>query len=160
MKKSVVNTTLGLIALATMSFAASHAQAKHDHPQRFDTPYGQNWEDDDDDDYRPLQSQHDNHRIAEINARQARQQHRIQQGARNGYLTRSEYRALISEQQYFETVKRQFISDGFLSPSEFRQLENGLDAAARNIRSQMRDEETRFSHYENSRYGHRWGNYR
>ena len=25
MKKSVVNTTLGLIALATMSFAASHA---------------------------------------------------------------------------------------------------------------------------------------
>lgn len=158
MKKSAVNTTLGLIALATMSFAASHAQAKHDQPQRFDTPYGHTWEERDD--YRPRHSQHDDHRIAEINARQTKQQHRIQQGVRNGNLTRSEYRSLMSEQQYFETVRRDFISDGFLTPSEFRQLENGLDAAARNIRSQMRDDETRFSHYENSRYGHRWGNYR
>ena len=157
MKKSVVNTTLGLIALATMSFAASHAQAKHDQPQRFDPPYGHHWEDDDD--YRPRHNQHDDHRIAEINARQARQQHRIQQGARSGRITRSEYRSLMSEQQYFARVKRDFMSDGFLTPSEFRQLENGLNTAARNIRSQMRDEETRFSHYENSRYGHRWGNY-
>lgn len=158
MKKSVTNTTLGLIALATMSFAASHAQANHDHPQRFDRPYDHNWEDRDD--HRPRHSQHDNHFIREINARQARLQHRIQQGVRNGNLTRSEFRALMSEQQYFETVKRDFMSDGFLTPSEHRQLVNGLNAAARNIRTQMRDEETRFSHYENSRYGHRWENYR
>ena len=159
MKKSVVNTTLGLIALATMSFAASHAQANHDTPQRIDAPYGgQSWQERGD--YRPRHNQHDNHRLAEINAHQARLQQRIQQGVRNGNLTRSEYPSLMSELQYFETVKRDFISDGFLTPSEFRQLENGLNTAARNIRSQMRDEETRFSHYENSRYGHRWGNYR
>ena len=159
MKKTVINTTLALVALGTMSFATSNAQARHDHPQRFDPPYGHHhWEDDDD--YRPRHNQHDDHRIAEINARQARLQHRIQQGVRNGNLTRSEYRSLMSELQYFETVKRDFISDGFLTPSEFRQLENGLNTAARNIRSQMRDEETRFSHYENSRYGHRWGYYR
>lgn len=158
MKKSVVNTTLGLIALATMSFAASHAQASHDHPQRFDRPYGHNWEDRHD--HRTRHSQHDSHFIREINAGQARLKHRIQQGIRNGNLTRSEFRVLMSEQQYFETVKRDFMSDGFLTPSEYRQLVNGLNAAARNIRTQMRDEETRFSYYENSRYGHRWENYR
>lgn len=158
MKKSVVNTTLGLIALATMSFAASHAQANHDSPQRFDTPYGHNWEERGD--YRPRHSQHDNRRVAEINARQARQQDRIRRGMHNGTLTRREFRTLMAEQQYFDTVKRDFMSDGFLTPSEYRQLENGLNAAARNIRMEIRDDDTRTSHYENSRYGHRWENYR
>lgn len=146
MKKSVVNTTLGLIALATMSFAASHAQANHDTPQRFDAPYGHNWQERDD--YRPRHNQHNNYRLAEINARQARQQDRIRHGMRNGTLTRREFRTLMAEQQYFDTVKRDFMSDGFLTPSEYRQLENGLNAAARNIRMEIRDYDTRTSHYQ------------
>lgn len=66
MKKSVVNTALGLIALATMSFAASHAQADHNVPQRFNTPYGHNWEQRSD--YGPRHDQHDNPRLGEIYA--------------------------------------------------------------------------------------------
>lgn len=160
MKKTVTNTALGLIALATMSFAASHAQARHDdHPQRFDTSYGHYWEEKRDD-YRPRHGNHNAHRFAEINARQARQQERIRRGMHNGTLTRYEFRKLMSEQQYFDRVKRDFMSDGFLTPSEYRQLENGLKTAARNIRMEIRDDDMRISHYENSRHGHRWENYR
>lgn len=150
MKKSVVNTTLGLIALATMSFAASHAQANHETPQRFDAPYGRNWQERGD--YRPRQGQHNNRRLVEINARQAQQLERIRRGMHNGTLTRREFRTLMAEQQYFDTVKRDFMSDGFLTPSEYRQLENGLNAAARNIRIEIRDDDTRISYYQDRFY--------
>ncbi len=155
MKKSVVNTTLGLIALATMSFAASHAQANHDAPQRFDAPYDQSWHDRRDHGLRHGQ-RINQQRVAEINARQAQLQHRIEQGRRNGTLTRHEYRTLMSEQHYFSRVKQDFLSDGFLTPSEFRQLENGLETAARNIRIEKRDRNTRISNYGNTPYNHRW----
>lgn len=158
MKKSVVNTTLGLIALATMSFAASHAQANHDDSRRYDAPYDHTWQE------REFGYRHEHRsnrqRLAEINTRQTRLEDRIERGWENGALTRREYRTLKAELRHFEWAKRDLMSDGSLTSLEFQQLENGLDNAARNIRSQMRDEETRFSHYENSRYGHRWGNYR
>lgn len=159
MKKSVTNTTLGLIALATMSFAASHAQANHDTPQRFDQHHGQSWQDRGD--YGPRQGHRVNQqRIAEINARHAKQQNRVERAMWNGNLNRGEYRTLISELQYFDTVKRDFMSDGFLTPSEIRQLENGLDAAARNFQTAKHDDDDRdfrTSSYDNARYGHRWG---
>ena len=156
MKKSATNTALSLIALATMSFAASHAQANHDTPSRYDQHYGQSWQDRGD--YGPRHGQRVNQQqIAEINARQAQQHNRIEQGMRNGTLTRREYRTLMSELQNFDTVKRDFMSDGFLTPSEFRQLDNRLDTAARNIRMEKRDNDTRTSHYDNGRYGNRWG---
>lgn len=158
MKKSVVNTTLGLVALATMSFAASHAQANHDSTQRIDRPYGHHWEERGD--YGPRHGQRPNHRLGEINARQARQQERIRQGMHNGALTRREFRALISEQHYIRSMKRDFMADGFLSPFEFKKLDHALDVAGRNIRMEKRDYDTRTSYYENSRYGHRWQNYR
>lgn len=142
MKKSVTNTTLGLIALATMSFAASNAQANHDNASRFDRGYG------------PRHGQRVNQQhIAEINARQAQQSRRLEQGRRNGSLTRGEYHALKSELQYFHRVKRDFMSDGFLTPAEFRQLDNRLDAAARNIRIEKRDHDTRTSNYNSARWG-------
>lgn len=150
MKKSVVNTTLGLIALATMSFAASHAQANHDAPQRFDAPYGHNWQERDD--YRPRHNQHDNYRLAEINARQAKQQDRIRHGMRNGTLTRREFRALMSEQQFIRSMERDFMADGYLSPFEFRKLDHALDVAGRNIRMEKRDYDTRTSHYQDRFY--------
>lgn len=141
MKKSIINTTLGLIALATMSVAASHAQANHDN-SRFYGPslhergdYGQRHG-----------GRINQQRIAEINARQAQLQHRIERGLHNGSITRWEYRSLMSEQRYFDTVKRDFLSDGFLTPSEFRQLENGLNTAARNIRMEKRDYDDHASH--------------
>lgn len=168
MKSSTINTTLGLIALATMSFAASNAQANHDTPQRFDPPYnqtygqtwnnqGQVWNGRGNFGRRYAAQRAYQQRLAEIDARQAQQQERIQQGWHNGDLTHSEYHALLSEQQNFDTVKRDFMSDGFLTQSESQQLQNGLDAADRNIQMEKHDHETRISDYGNSRYGHRWG---
>lgn len=156
MKKTVTNTTLGLIALATMSFAASNAQANHDNSSRYDQHYGQSWQDRGD--HGPRHGQRVNQqRLADINARHAQQLNRVERGKQNGSLTRREYRTLMSELQYFATVKRGFMSDGFLTASEFRQLDNGLDAVARNIRIEKRDHDTRISHSDNGRYGNRWG---
>ena len=158
MKKSLTNTTLGLIALATMSFAASNAQASHDHhQQRYDQHYGQSWQDRDE--YGPRHNQRVNQQlIAEINARHAKQLKRVERARWNGNLTRGEYRALMSELQYFDTVKRDFMSDGFLTPSETRKLENGLDAAARNFQTAKHDDDDmRTSNYDHARYGQRWG---
>lgn len=151
MKNSVTNTTLGLIALATMSFAASNVQASHDTPQRFNAPYGQTWNERGD--YGPRHGQRANQqRLGEINARQARQQDRIQQGMQNGTLTRREFRSLMSEQQYIRSMERNFIADGFLSPFEFQKLDHALSAAARNIRMEKRDHDSRTSYYGNMRY--------
>lgn len=113
MKKSVVNTTLGLVALATMSFAARHVQANHDHPQRFDRPNGHHWEEHGN--YGQRHGQRPNHLLAEINARQAQQMNRIRHGIENGALTRREFRALKSEQHYIRAMERDFLADGFLS---------------------------------------------
>lgn len=156
MKKSITQTALGLIALATMSFAASNAQANHDHPQRFDQHYGQSWQGRGD--YAPRQGQRvSQQRMAEINAREAQLLNRVERGIRDGSLTRRESRTLRSELRYFETAKRNALSDGFLSPYEFRQLNNGLDTSARNIRMQRHDDDTRTSHYNTARYGHQGG---
>lgn len=153
MKKSVINTTLGLIALATMGFAASHAQANHDAPQRFDTPYGQTWNERG---HQPRQAQRaSQHRLAQINARQAGQRDRIQSGLHNRALTQREFRALMAEQQSIRHMEREFTVDGFLSPFEFQKLDNALGIASRNIRMEKRDRDTRTSHY-----GNRYGNYR
>lgn len=165
MKSSTINTTLGLIALATMSFAASNAQANHDTTERFNTPYygqpsyGQpsngQWG------YGRRHAQRANQqRLTEIDARQAQQRDRIKQGWQNGNLTHPEYHALLAEQQFVRSMERDFMADGFLSPFEFRKLDNALDTADRNIRAEKHDHDTRASYEDNSRYGHRWGNYR
>ena len=158
MKSSVINTTLGLIALATMSFATSNAQA-NDTPQRFNTPYGQTWNGQGG--YGPRHAYRLNQsRLAEIDTRLAQQQERITEGWENGDLTHPEYHELLAEQQYIRSIKRDFMSDGFLSPFEFRKLDNALHMAARNIQAEKHDHDARASYDDNARYGHRWGNYR
>lgn len=147
MKKSVINTTLGLIALATMSFAASHAQANHDDSRRYDAPSGHAWQE------REFGYRHEQRsnrqRLAEINARQTRLEDRIERGWENGALTRREYRTLKAELRHFEWAKRDLMSDGSLTPLEFQQLENGLDNAARNLRMEKRDYDSRVSQHGN-----------
>lgn len=163
MKSSTINTTLGLIALATMSFAASNAQA-NDTQERFNTPYGQTWSGQTRNgrgNYGPRHAQRANQqRLAEVDARQAQQQERIKEGWQNGDLTHPEYHALLSEQQYIRSMERDFMSDGFLSPFELQKLDNTLDMADRNIRAEKHDHDTRASYDDNAGYGHRWGNYR
>lgn len=167
MKSYTINTTLGLIALATMSFAASNAQA-NDTPERFSTPYGQTYSQtwsgqtwNGRGNYGPRNAQQANQqRLAKIDARQAQQRERIKEGWENGDLTHPEYHELLAEQQYIRSMKRDFMSDGVLSPFEFRKLDTALHVAARNIQSENHDHDARDSYDDNARDGHRWENYR
>lgn len=146
MKNTVINTTLGLIALATMTFAAGGAQANHDTPQA----YGQTWNERG---HQPRQAQRaSQQRLAQINARQAEQQNRIQNGLRTHALTQREFRALMAEQQRIRFLEREFTVDGFMSPFEFQKLDRALNVANRNIRIEKHDRQTRNSGYGNYRY--------
>lgn len=145
MKNTLINTTLSVVALATMALASTGAQADYDTRQA----YGQTWNERG---HQPRQAQRaSQERLAQINARQAEQQDRIQGGMRNRALTRGEFRALMAEQQRIRYMEREFTADGFLSPFEFQKLDRALDMANRNIRLEKHDRQTRNSGYNNYR---------
>lgn len=160
MKSTVINTTLSLIALATMALAANGAQANHDDSARygqFNERYGQSHE-------RYAEPWHEQghvsrqaqrasqQRLAEINQRQAKQYDRIQNGRDNHALTQREFRSLMAEQQRIRSWERSFTADGFLSKHEFQKLDLALDTAAQNIRAEKRDHQSRGSGYGHPRY--------
>ena len=65
--------------------------------------------------------------------REARQQDRIDQGARNGRLTPREFAHLEWEQAAIEAYRRMAWSDGRLSPWEARQLTGEQNCASQSI---------------------------
>jgi len=79
-----------------------------------------------------------------INARQGMQQSRIQQGVRQGDLTRGEARQLRSQTRDVRREERAFRSDGNLSSGERRQLSRDLNSVSRNIHNQRHDDQRRF----------------
>jgi hypothetical protein len=79
-----------------------------------------------------------------INARQARQQQRLYNGAQNGSLTGREYRHLEGREaklQAYETKQR--LDGGGLSRRERAQIEHREDRLSRNIYHQKHDGQTR-----------------
>ena len=86
-----------------------------------------------------------------VDARQARQADRIEQGLRNGTLTRHEAAHLKAEQDRIAAMERQAERDGRLSPAERARLDAAQDAASRHIRAEKHDFENR----RRSRWG--WG---
>lgn len=78
-----------------------------------------------------------------VNAHQHRQQHRIQQGARSGELTRTETRELRSEQQQIRQMERNYKSDGQLTKQERVDLRQEQNAASRNIYAEKHDADKR-----------------
>lgn len=161
MKSTVINTTLSLIALATMALAANGARANDNDFERYsqnnarysqtNERYGESWREQDRHISRKAQRASEQ-RLAEINQRQAKQQDRIHNGMDNHGLTQREFRSLMAEQQRIRSWERSFTADGFLSKYEFQKLDLALDTASRNIRAEKRDHQSRDSGYGNYRY--------
>ena len=80
-----------------------------------------------------------------IDARQARQEQRIQAGVARGELTRREARTLEQSQRDISRAEARAKADGHVSPSEMRQLVALLDRADAQIRA-LRHEPERHAH--------------
>jgi len=78
-----------------------------------------------------------------IDARQAMQHERIEQGVASGALTRHEAARLRTEQRGIRAEERAFKSDGNLSMNERRQLDRDLNRASRDIHRQKHDAQVR-----------------
>lgn len=88
-----------------------------------------------------------------IDARQNRQADRIEQGLRDGSLTRNEAARLRAEQGRIAEMERHAERDGRISAAERARIEAAQRAASRNIYSERHD-------FENRRHGwFRWGRY-
>ncbi len=72
-------------------------------------------------------------------AREANQQQRIQDGRRDGSLTRSEYNRLENGQQRIEQYERRAERDGRIDPRERARLDSMLDRQSREINQQRHD---------------------
>jgi len=79
-----------------------------------------------------------------IDARQARQQARIQAGVARGDLDRREARMLEQGQREIARAEARAKADGHVSPHEMRALVAMLDRADAQIRAQRHEERRRF----------------
>jgi hypothetical protein len=78
-----------------------------------------------------------------VNARQHRQQHRIQRGVRSGELTKDEVKELASERRTIRQEERAYKSDGVLTRDERKDLHQDLNATSKNIYEEKHDAEKR-----------------
>lgn len=86
----------------------------------------------------------------EIDRRQANQISRIQQGVRDGSLTRNEANRLIEEQKRIAEMERRAERDGRIDRNEKAAIDRAQDNASQHIRQERHDAESRGS-------GRRWG---
>jgi hypothetical protein len=80
---------------------------------------------------------------ARVDARQARQEARIDQGIRSGSLTPHEARRLGREQAGIARAESRAEADAHLNRREARRLEARQDAASRHVRRQKQDGQVR-----------------
>ncbi|BAN35645.1 hypothetical protein SCD_n01834 [Sulfuricella denitrificans skB26] len=78
-----------------------------------------------------------------VNARQVNQRERIQQGVRSGELTRGEARQLGTEQRSVRQEERQYKSDGVLTKTERKDLQQDLNVVSKDIYNEKHDAERR-----------------
>lgn len=78
-----------------------------------------------------------------VNKRQHRQHARIADGVKSGELTRSEVKALRTEQRAIRAQEREFKSDGVLTKGERRELHRDLNESSRDIRREKHDDDQR-----------------
>ena len=81
--------------------------------------------------------------IDEVDARQARQSQRIEQGYRDGSLTPREAAGLAEQQRLIAEYERRAKADGRLDPYERANLRNMQDNAGRSIAHERTDFEGR-----------------
>ena len=78
-------------------------------------------------------------REAGVNQRQSSQQHRIQQGVRQGDLSRNEARHLGQQQRHIAREETRYRADGHLSRGERADLQRDQNHASRDIRRERHD---------------------
>ena len=78
-----------------------------------------------------------------IDATQANQRWRIEQGRRDGSLTPAEYRRLLDEQRRIEMMESQAKADGHVSHAERERIRRAQDAASQHIYQERHDSERR-----------------
>jgi hypothetical protein len=89
-------------------------------------------------------AQTDRHRSRGINAREARQERRIDQGIYSGELTKNETRRLEREQNRIDRLEDRYRTSGDgLSPRERVRLERALNHSSRDIYRQKYDRQDR-----------------
>ena len=86
-------------------------------------------------------------RDASVNQRQHLVEQRIEQGFRNGELTRREYRRLQNEARGIGRTEHVFLTDGRLSERERGELHARLDRLAREVYREKHDGERRHESY-------------
>ena len=83
----------------------------------------------------------------EIDARQERQEQRIQNARRSGELTKREYIQLEAEQARIRQMERNALRDGRIDRNEAAQIRDAQNAASRHIRQESTDSERRWWSY-------------
>lgn len=78
-----------------------------------------------------------------VHHKQVDQQARIQQGRRNGELTRGETAALEAQQAKIQHDKKKAKADGVITPAEHAKLNHEQRRASRNIARQKHDGQSR-----------------
>jgi outer membrane lipopolysaccharide assembly protein LptE/RlpB len=79
-----------------------------------------------------------------IDANQAVQAQRIEQGRYSGELTRREYRALKAEQARIADMESRAKADGYVSRREYNKIHDTQIQAYRHIKSETHDEQVSF----------------
>lgn len=74
-----------------------------------------------------------------VNAHQYRQHARIQQGVHSGQLTRSETRALASEQRALRQQERSYKSDGRMTHAERQDMRQDQRTASQTVYNEKHD---------------------
>ena len=82
---------------------------------------------------------------ADIDARRAQEQHRIQEGRRSGQLSAREYRALEAEQARIARDERIAKADGYVSPAERARLNAEINHASADINRLRTNGETAYN---------------
>lgn len=86
----------------------------------------------------------------EIDRRQYNQSKRIEQGLRDGSLTRQEAARLKAEQDRIAAMERQAERDGRLTREEKARIDRAQDQASKHIYQERHDSESRWSRWKRS----------
>ncbi len=78
-----------------------------------------------------------------VNARQHRQQNRVEQGVRSGELTRDEAQGLREQRRAIRQEERSYKADGQLTPEERKDLHQDLNNLSKDIYKEKHDGDRR-----------------
>jgi uncharacterized membrane protein YebE (DUF533 family) len=131
MNSNQMKQTLGILVLGSLGLMATGAQADWNRDG-----YGQGGH----------ATQQSNLFSQQVNARQQKQEERIQAGMRAGSLTRSEFNDLMREQREIRAMEQRFRADGFIDAREFQRLDHALDVASQNIQAEKQDRQQRYAY--------------